>query len=174
LDIGYVDAFIVKLLEVRAKVGLMVAASGYSEPGKRLAEAFGVRLEVMTAEEALEMQWRSIARSIFPLDWAYHLQLAAGLYRLQKQDCPQSVIAALETVPFEEWLSFVGYALGHHPTEAREFLWFIASHHHDDGWRFNAVQTLVEHGGLGRDDAELLLTTESDPDVLELLREASR
>lgn len=172
LDIGYVDAFIVKLKEVKAKIGLLTVASGFSEPSKRLAKAFGIELEVMSAEEALKMQWLPVARSIFPFDWAYHPELADGLYRIQDGSEPQSIIDALENIPYEEWLSFVEYALEKHPIEARRFLLSVALIHRDDGCRFNAVQTLIDNGGISRSDVELLTASESDESIIELLNES--
>ena len=116
----------------------MVVSSNYTKSERNLAEAFDIHLRIMTVEEALEAQWLAIARSIFPLDWAFHSQIAAGLYRLRKHESPDDVIEAIEEMPFDEWLSLVQYAINYHPTEASNFLWFIARYHHDDGWRLHA------------------------------------
>ena len=174
LNIGYIDAFITKIKDVDAKIGIMVVSSNYSKPGERLATAHGIDLRIMTPEEALEMQWRPIARQVFPLDWAFHPDLAAGLHRLHRLEPPDSVIEALEAVYYEEWLAFVGYALAHNPAEADEFLWFVAQHHYDDGWRYNAIQQLDDIGSLDQSRKDTLLRKESDPETIELLRDAGQ
>ena len=76
---------------------------------------------------------------------------------------------ALESVSFDEWDSLVGYALAWHPDQARRFLLAVAQYHHDDGWRFNAVQHLMEANMLGKELRRELLQRESDPDTIELL-----
>lgn len=173
IEIEYIDAFVTKLKEVDAKIGIMVTSSDYSAPGKKLAESLGIELWIMSIDEALEMQWRPVARQIFPWDWAFHPAIAAGLYRLQKKNKPQTVIDAIEEVPFEEWEVLVKYALENHPSEATNFLRFIALHHYDNGWRFNAVQQLIDFGALDRFGIQLLLSQESDPEIMELLRGGS-
>ena len=171
LDIGYIDAFITKLREVNARIGIMVVSSDYSKPGKRLARAFDIEVRVMTIEEALEMQWRPIARGIFPMDWAFHPQMATALYRLQKEEVPESVIEPIESIPFDEWLALVQYALQHHTSEATEMLWFIALHHFDGGWRFNAIQELIACGAFDQGEVNLILQHERDPEILDMLEQ---
>jgi hypothetical protein len=171
LNIGYIDAFVTKVKEVNAKIGIMVVSSNYSAPGRRLARAFDIGLRIMTVEEALEMQWRPIARKIFPMDWAFHPQIAAALYRLQKGDSPESIIEAMEGILFDEWLALVEYALQYHTSEATGFLWFVALHHYDDGWRFNAIQELIMSGAFDQFDLNLILERERDPAIVQMLIE---
>ena len=172
VEIAYIEAFVTKLQDINAKIGVMVASSDYSEPGRRLAEAFNIELFVMPIETAIEMNWRPIARRIFPMDWAFHPEMAAGFYRLQKGDSSEDVTEAIEVLPFEEWEAFVQFALIHHQAEAVHFLWFIANHHHDDGWRYNAIQQLIAFHALDQVNLGLLRARESDPDILALLENA--
>lgn len=172
VEIEYIEAFVTKLQDVDARIGVMVASSDYSEPGRRLAEAFNIELFVMPIETALEMNWRPIARRIFPMDWAFHPEMAAGLYRLQKGDPSEDVVESIEEIPFEEWEALVQFALVHHQAEAVGFLWFIANHHYDDGWRYNAIQQLIIFHALDQFNIGPLLAKERDPDILALLEDA--
>ena len=171
VDILHIDAFITKIKEVNAQIGIMVVPSGYTKSERNLAKAFDIDLRIMTVEEALETQWLPIARNIFPFDWAFHPQIAAGLYRLQKNEVPGKIIEAIEEVPFEEWMSLVQYAINNHPVEAGDFLWFVAQHHYDDDWRFNALQELVTTGLIQRFDIKEIFKLERDPEILDMLYE---
>ncbi len=126
----------------------------------------------MPIDEALEMQWHAVARQIFPLDWAFHPDIAKGLHLLNKGDEPGSIIDAIEEVPFEEWQAFTKYAVSNYPSEASEFLWFIATHHHDSSWRYNAVQQLIDAGALAQPDIGALVSKEPDLEIIDLLRES--
>jgi hypothetical protein len=172
VSIEYIDAFITKLQEVDTKIGVVVASSNFSKPSQRLAKAFGIDLFVMPIEQALEMNWRPVARDIFPMDWGFHPEIAAGIYRLQKGDPVESVLDVIENIPFDEWERLAQYALRYHQDEAMKFFGVIAYHHYDDAWRFNAIQQLMDFGLLNRLDISELLTKERDPDILALLESA--
>jgi hypothetical protein len=171
IGIRQVECFIGMLDDVDAKMGFLASPKGFSAPAQRRAAASTIRVRVMSAEEALEMNWRSVARDIFPWDWAFHPDLAVALYRLNKKEHPDNVIEAIEAIPFDEWLGFVEYSLKNHTSEAVEVLWFIAQNHYDSGWRFNAIQQLMNHGLLSQSDIERILQQENDPDILDLLNE---
>jgi hypothetical protein len=169
VTVEYLDAFITKLQDIDAKVGIMVASSDFSEPGKRLAKAFNIELFVMPIEQAQEMNWRPIVRDIYPMDWAFHPEMAAALYRLEKGALPDDVIEAIDDISFEEWLALTQYALSNHQAEAVNVLRFVAYHHYDDGWRFNAIQQLIEFGLLEHLDISWILSNERDIEILDLL-----
>jgi hypothetical protein len=171
IDINHVDAFITKIKDVNAKIGIMVVSSKYTKSQKKLAKTFDIELRIMTIEEALEAQWLSVARHIFPLDWAFHPQIAAGLYRLQKNESPSNVLEAIENIPFDEWMSLVQYAINKHPLEVGNFLWFVTQDHPDDGWRFNAIQELITSGLIKLFDVNQILQHQNDPEILYMLQE---
>ena len=148
-----------------------MVSSGYTASERNLANAFDIDLRIMGIEEALETQWLPIARDIFPLDWAFHPKMAAGLYRLHKNEAPDKIIEAIEEIPFDEWISLVQYVVQRHPTEASNFLWFVARHHYDDGWRFNALQELIITELIRRFDVKQILESEQDSEILEMLHE---
>jgi len=172
IHVGLIDCFIGKLDDIGpdTRIGVFVSLREPSKGAKRRAAASDIRLLVMSADEALQLNWRPIARQVYPWDWAFHPDLAAGLQSLQQNDEPDKIIERLERIPFDEWLGFVNYGLANHPSETTNFLRFVALNHHDDGWRFNAVQQLVISNSLGRPDAEVICAQESDPEIIELLR----
>jgi len=53
----------------------------------------------------------------------------------------------------------------HYPPEAAQFLRFVALHHYDDGWRFNAVQQLTETDMLTQSDIALILSKKNDAEI---------
>jgi hypothetical protein len=171
VEIEYIEAFITRLYDIDIKFGIMAASSDFSAAGRRLAAALGIELLIMPIDEALEMNWRAVARQMFPLDWAFHSKMAAGLYRLQQGEQPQKVIDSLEELPYDEWEALVKYALTHHLLEAANLLWCISTHHYDDGWRFNAIQYLIDFGLLDKFDVSQLVATEYDPEIISLLGE---
>lgn len=172
IDVSRVECFIGQLDDVGVRIGVMASPFGFSRAAKRRAASSDINVFVMNSDEALELNWRSVARQLFPWDWAFHPQLGAALLRLHKR-CEASEIAdALEGVPFEEWQRFVAYGLANQLPETGRFLWFVALHHQDGGWRFNAVEQLVDSGTLAQFDVGRLLYRERDAEILELLRES--
>src|SRR3712207_4602472 len=47
VEIEYIEAFITRLYDIDVKFGIMVASSDFSQPGRRLAAAFGIELAIM-------------------------------------------------------------------------------------------------------------------------------
>jgi hypothetical protein len=172
IDVGRVECFIGQLDDVGVTIGVMASPSGFSRAAERRAAASDLSLFVMNSDEALEMNWRRVARKLFPWDWAFHPQLAAALLHLDKKHEASEIADALEGVPFDEWCLFVGYGVANQLPETELFLWFVALHHQDSGWRFNAIQQLVDLGSLAGPDVARLVSREQDPEILELLREA--
>jgi len=80
ISVEVVDCFIGKLDDIgpETKIGLLVGVKGFSEGAKRRATASEIRLLVLSADEALEMNLRPIARQIYPRDWAFHPELAVA------------------------------------------------------------------------------------------------
>lgn len=171
ISVELIDCFIGKLDDIgpETKIGLLVGLKGFSEGAKRRAAGSEIELLVLSADEALEMNLRPIARQIYPWDWAFHSELAAALLSLQRNEDPATIIEKIERIAYEEWLSFVQYGLQNHPCEAIDFLRFIALNHPDAGWRFNAVQRLIDSSSLSQLDAESMLAQESDSEIRELL-----
>ena len=150
----------------------MVVSSSYTASERNLAKAFDIDLRIMGIEEALETQWLPIARAIFSLSIGLFTkklpQVCIGYRKTKRLD---TIIEAIEEIPFDEWLSLVQYAIQNHPTEASDFLWFVARHHYDDSWRFNALQELISADLIRRFDVKQILESEQDLEILEMLHE---
>jgi len=172
IDVSVIESFMGQLDDVAAKIGAIASPLGFSGGAKRRATASNIRILVMSVDEALEMNWRVVAQMIFPGDPTFHPELAAALYRLQRGEEADRIVDAIEQVPLEEWQSFVAYGLSNRLPETADFLWFIAIHHDDDGWRFNAIERLIASGMLDQFDVNRLFSQEGDPEILQLLRES--
>jgi hypothetical protein len=170
IDVKKIESFIGMLDDVNASIGILVAPLGFTKPAIRRAEAANITVETMSPTEALEFKWLPFARSIYPWDWIFHLELAKALKHLKERAEPQVIIDALDGVAFEEWENFVKYALIHHNEEAVQMLETIVFHHFDIGWRYNAVRLLEEYGDLSTDIVEFVQSYERDPDILEFIR----
>lgn len=86
----------------------------------------------------------------------------------QDADAP-SVADVLDSVPFEDWESFVGRCLREKHRAAVKLLRWTAQSHADDGSRFNAIRILQENSLLDEEFQRELLQRERDPEILELL-----
>jgi len=169
LDVKDVECFIGMMEDVGARIGLLMAPEGFTAAATRRASAASLTVKIMSVNEALEYKWIPLARSIYPWDWIFHLELAKSIKRLKEGAVPSCIVDALESIAFEEWEACVEYALVHHHREAVQTLETIAVQHYDDGWRYNAVRILSECGELGSTIVERVRATEQDAEVLELL-----
>jgi hypothetical protein len=172
IHVGTIESFIGQLDDVGAQIGILASPFGFSDGARRRAAACYTTTFVMSVDEALEMNWRVVAQIIFPEDPTFHPQLAAALHGLEKGEEPHCIVEAMEEVPYEEWQTFVAYGLANRLPHTTEFLRFVALHHHDDAWRFNAVAHMLQSGTLDQPTLNRLLSQEEDPDVLRLLRES--
>ena len=168
LTVKDVEAFIGMMDDVGATLGELAAPNGSSVAAKRRAVAADVQIRIMALDEALTFRWKPVAREVYPYDWIFHDQLARAVRALKTDGSPQEVEASLENIAFDEWERFVWYALQHHPEEGDAFLVWVARHHHDDGWIYNAAHILQE-AGLMQPELRAELLSRPDADLQELL-----
>lgn len=175
LDVADVEAFLSFIDDVGAQIGVLVASSGFSESSYPRAKGApqSVRLEIVSPEQALRYDWLRVGRSLFPADWAFHEQLGEALRLIEFAADASAIADVLETVPFEEWQSFVGQAVHEHQREARKFLRWVAQWHLDDGWRCNAIRVLEESNLLDDEFRNELLRRERDTETRQLLIEGT-
>jgi hypothetical protein len=173
LDVADVDAFLGFIDDVGAELGVLIASSGFSESSYPRAKGAtqSVRLEIISPEAALRYDWLRVGRSLFPADWAFHEQLGEALRLIEFAADASAIADVLESVPFEEWQSFVGHAVHNQQREATNFLRWVAQWHFDDGWRFNAIRVLEESDLLDDELRNELLRRERDAETRRLLIE---
>ncbi|WP_157758872.1 restriction endonuclease [Cystobacter fuscus] len=173
IDIGNVESFISFVDDVGAEIGVLITSSRFTKAAPRRAAGapVSIQLEVVGAEEALAWDWLGLGRIIFPQDWAYHLHLGQALRSLEEGGSPDIISEALEEVPFEEWEAAVNFAIGQQLSEARLYLEWVATMHHDDGWRFNAARHLAEIGFLTESIRRRVIELEADPEARALITE---
>ena len=170
IDVKAVECFIGMVDDVGADIGLLVAPRGFTLAAQRRAQAAGMVLKIMSIDEATTFRWLPLARQLYPWDWAYHHDIALALRQIYEKVDVELIVNALDGVPFEEWKSYVRYALLHHREEAGSMLETVARAHHDSGWRFNAIRLLQETDLLLSELREQLEQHEEDPETLLLLR----
>jgi hypothetical protein len=169
VHVVHADAFLGLMEDAGAELGLLVAPAGFtSGAARRVAPARG-RVRILTVEDALTFRWLPVARTIYPQDWYFHAELAHAVRLLNEAAPHREIMEALETIAFDEWDAFMRRALADHLDLAVPLLEAIASYHHDDGWRFNAIE-LLDHR-MSVELAARLLERERDPETSELLRE---
>ncbi|RKH93608.1 restriction endonuclease [Corallococcus sp. AB038B] len=173
LDISDVESFISFVDDVGATQGVLVASSGFSEASPRRAAGAPVpiHLEIVTAKEALELDWLWLGRKLFPQDWAYHRHLGHALRLIEGSGSAAAISDAVEGVPFEEWEAAVSFAINQHRREAQHFLIWVATKHDDSGWRFNAARHLAEIGLLTESIRSQVVALETDPTACAILDE---
>jgi hypothetical protein len=170
VDVKRVECFIGMMDDINANIGLLVAPNGFSKAAARRAKAANLTIKIMSSTEALEFQWLPFARSIYPWDWIFHLELSSAVKYLKEGAKPEFIIDALEGIAFDEWEAFVEYALVHHHEEAVQMLETIAVNHIDDGWRYNATWLLWECSDLNESLIEVIKSTERDHEILEFVQ----
>ncbi len=124
IDITDVEKFIGCVEDVNVEIGLLITSAGFSNASQRRAQGASskIELKVMTIQEALEFDWRSLGRKIFPWDWVFHIQIGRAL-RLIEENANANVIAeTIEALAFEEWETYVTFAMQKHAAEAAQFL----------------------------------------------------
>ena len=172
VDVNGVGAFLSLLDDVGAEFGAIVAVRGFSKKAVAIARQ-RVNVHVLTLEEAERLDWLRIGRQIYPRDWAFHAAIGESLRLIETNAEHERVSEGLDQVPFEEWDALIAEAMANHRDEAEVFLNWIAWSHHNDGWRYNAVRHLIEHGSLEGEQMARLLENEQDQEVRELLMTAS-
>jgi hypothetical protein len=171
LDVNDVEAFIGQMADVGATFGALAAPKGGSDAAKHRAAAADVEIRIISFDEALTFRWYAVALEVYPYDWIFHEQLARAVRALETDGSLKEVEAGLENIAFEEWERFVLYALQHHPEEGVSFLVWVARHHHDDGWIYNAAR-ILEEVGLMPPELRAELLVRPDADLQELLADS--
>jgi len=170
LNIKDVEGFVGFLHDIGEPKGWLVCPLGFSEAATRRAKADNIETVVLTLPEADRLNWREVARIVFPWDEESHGLMGDAYYTFMSADEECEWIEALEELPYEEWMAQV---LSYEKRDAHRcarMLRVIAQLHPDPGWRFNAIQLLDEFGDIDEILGELLLEWESDTDIRELLQ----
>lgn len=171
IDVTKVEQFIGFLADVGASIGVLVSSSAPTSGAEPRAknDPADVEIHILGEQEAAEFGWLAEARRIFPMDWAFHPELARALCEIEQDADPETVAEILEGVPFEEWEALAGVALREHAAEGRLLLEWVCRFHEDDGWRYNAARLLGEAGMLGSYIRAIVMEKEPDHEARENL-----
>ncbi|MCB9872544.1 MAG: restriction endonuclease, partial [Planctomycetaceae bacterium] len=169
LNVEDVDQFVGKLDDLGVDGGALVCPLGWSTSAERRASKGLVRVVLLSMKDALKISCTDIARHVLPFDWAFLPEWAEALVGLRTHSDPEYIISCIEVMPYEEWLSFVHYAMARHPEEGARVLEHIAYCHYDDAHRYNAAHVLSEHGRLRADVRQHVIDKEWEDDTIESL-----
>lgn len=173
LNIKDVECFVGMADDIGVDFAALLAPAGFSAAAERRANAASIHLELLTIEEAMTCRWLPLAQRLYPNDWIFRRELAKALKLLDEGAPPADLVDCLDQVAFDEWEALVDHAIVHHSGSARRFLIAVATEHPDEGWRFNAVQRLLDNGFLDDAIRSQIASAETDPDVIELLQNSS-
>jgi hypothetical protein len=169
LHVKDVDAYIGMLDDIGAEEGILVSLKGFAKGAKGRAQSASLNLVTLSLEETERVNWREIARQVFPYDEAFHKQMGDSLYALDTSDDMDVYSEKLEELHFEEWDAVLDIYIRDNRERCVEALVAIAEHHPDDAWRFNAIRILQEWDAVDVELRARLLETEWDLEIIELL-----
>jgi len=168
IDVGKAGTTIALVQDIGNIPTVMVATSGFSVAAEHHLASEGIETLIITLKEAQALRWIPFIEQKFSVDHAFR-EIAGNLVEALRNRETGAFLDA--NIPYEEWLTVFGVGLSRFSKAAVTVLEFLAREHLDSGARFNAVRLLAEAGHLKLSDAKKMLSKESDPDVLELLRE---
>jgi len=171
LNVKDVEGILGMLEDVGAKWGVLVAPLGFSRAAERRVQNTSLVLLQLGEREARRLNWRELARAVFPWDEGFHPDMGNAFHALVVDNDVDQCIEALEELPFEEWDNAVRTLCQAKPTAAASMLHAIAEFHPEDDWRYNAVRLLDELGILTEELIDQLLEQETDATTRELLHE---
>jgi len=170
LNIKDIETFIGMVQDLGALNAMMVCPYGLSKAAHRRAEAAKLIIRTLTFLEADRLNWREVARMIFPWDETLHPIMGDALYAFERSPDVWDWIDVLEELPFEEWETTITSYSQMDAPKCEHMLRTIAQHHWSDGWRFNSVRLLEAFGWLDDIFRDFLLQGEADSATIELLQ----
>jgi hypothetical protein len=170
IDVAGAGATIALVRDVGGIPGVMVSTSGFSTAARNYLAAEGIGHLTVTLTEANGLRWIPLVEEKFAVDHAFREVSGHLVEDLRNGDAEPFLNTDL---PYEEWLAVMACGQSLFSDATGRVLKTLAQDHADDGVRFNAVMLLDEAGQLTRTDAKKLLSGETDPDILELLRSVS-
>jgi hypothetical protein len=148
---------------------VLVAPLGYSRSAERRIHGTAVELYRLAERDAVRLNWRELARAVFPWDEGFHREMGDAFDAVMVDSDIKRATDALEAVAFEEWEAATHAIFRRIPDRATTLVRSIAASHFDEGWRYNAIRFLDERGEMDVAFAFELASRERDLETLELL-----
>jgi hypothetical protein len=168
IDVGKAGITIALVQDVGNIPTVMVATSSFSVAAENHLAAEGIETLIITLKDAHALRWIPFIEQNFQVDHAFREVTGHLVEALRNNEAKDFLYT---DIPYEEWLAVVNFGLSRFSKSTGYVLLSLAREHLDSGVRFNAVQLLDEAGQLKTSDIKKLLFTETDPEVIELLRE---
>ena len=171
LHVKDVESFLGMLDDLGAAEGVLVSPLGWSPAAERRVQSSRAKLFRLPEKSAVRLNWRELARAVFPWDEGFHPQMGNVFDSLMSDTDIDRCIDDLDGVPFEEWETVIRVLAGRKPAAIGSMLYSIAGSHPEDGWRYNAIRLLEDYGALDDVRIEELVCGEADPETREFLNE---
>lgn len=168
IDVGKAGSLIALVQDIGGVPTVMVSTAGFSGAAQNHLWSEGIGDLVITARDAAAWRWLSALDSHFRIDCEFRRVSGDLVEALRHGDSAPFLDA---DVPYEEWLAIVAVGLASFPAKTSEVLRVIAREHYDDGWRFNAVQHLVDAGQMSLAELDEVIRLEAHPENVELFGE---
>lgn len=166
-----IEGFVTFCKNISSKTGVFVCTREFTKSAKNIADHYKIKLFVFSKEDFEKAKYLYCMSLYFLyfVDKEFIEDIRLSLVSLIEGD-EEKANECLENVPYEEWLFAINTGLVKVPTQTLRWLKYIASTHYDDGWRFNSIQILLEQNELTDGEINMLLTGETDPETIELLK----
>lgn len=175
IQLDHIDGMVGKMQHLGIENGIYISIK-FSENAIKYAKNSNIETVVMSFDDADFLNWRELIRSYFILDFSFHPEMAEALKLLLESENSMkltpleiwNILDFLEPLPYEEWLAWFNDIKNRDFCKANQVLLIIAKHHHESGWRFNALQLLEDN--IKEEDLRELLEIENDPETIELIK----
>jgi hypothetical protein len=168
INAGIAGSTIALVQDVGGIPTVMVSTSGFSVAAINHLTAEAIGHLTITLAEAQSVRWIPVLEERFAVDSAFKLVSGALVEALRRGDLGPFHDA---DIAYEEWLAVIDTGLSLFPSQTVGILQGLASLHADDGYRFNAIQILIDLDMLDAKQSRTLLLTEIDAEVASLLQE---
>ncbi len=170
LNVKHVEGFFGVIEDVEAKKGILVCPSGFTKGACNYAQAKGIALWILSVQDSKRLNFREVARIVFPWDEVFHPIMDDAFYSFTISILIDEWIDTLEGIPFEEWEVMIYTYRQNNQDKCNKLLRIIVQLHHDSGWRFQALRFLIEFSAIDGAFHKMLLKYEKDQEVLALLK----
>ena len=175
IQLDHIDGMVGKMLHLEIENGIYVSVE-FSKNAIKYAKNSNITTLALPFEDADTLNWRELIRSYFILDFSFHPPMAEALRKFVESENPIDLTPLeiwerfdeLETLPYEEWLSWFNDIKNQNFNKAKQLLLTIVKYHYESEWRFNALQLLEDN--IKEEELKELLEKENDPETTELIK----
>ena len=167
LDIKIIDSFFGMLEDVGVSKGIIISPIGFSKSAEKSCYYRNILPIVFTKSDEKYMI-EQVANLIFPFDTVQHY-LIKNSSKIFFDGNLIELIEEMDNIMVEEWEKIIDYFYILDANKCIRLLKLILLYHYDSGWRYHALEHLIDYDKLDEALIKRIRKTEEDIDVLELL-----